>query len=126
MRTSIPSLFRLAAAFLVMTILSSGFAMAAYVCPQLTNTTAQQEMMSGMPCAGMDKEKPVHCAQYQSGAQLALEHLAESPAFVPTTVFSVVPVQWLVAHVVPVPIRANIPLDQGADPPYLRTQRLRI
>ena len=52
--------------------------MAAYVCPQLTDTTAQQEMMSGMPCAGMDKEKPVHCAQYQSGAQLALEHLAET------------------------------------------------
>ncbi len=109
-----------------MTILTSGMAMAAYVCPQLTTTTGQQTMMSGMPCAGMDKEKPVHCAQYQSGAQLALEHLAESPAFVPTTVFSVVPVQWLVANVVPVPVRADIPLDLGADPPYLRTQRLRI
>lgn len=82
--------------------------------------------MSGMPCAGMDKEKPVHCAQYQSGAQLALEHLAEAPAFVAPAVFLVIPVQWQVAHVVPVPVRADIPLDQGVDPPYLRTQRLRI
>lgn len=126
MRQKLPSFFRFIAVFLVMTILTSGMAMAAYVCPQLTTTTGQQTMMGGMPCAGMDKEKPVHCAQYQSGAQLALEHLAESPAFVPTTVFSVVPVQWLVANVVPVPVRADIPLDLGADPPYLRTQRLRI
>lgn len=101
--------------------------MASYVCPQLAPVSHERMvMMDGMPCVGMDKEKPVHCPQYQSGAQLALEHLAETPAFVPATVLAVIPVQWLVAPVVPVPVRADVPLDLGTGPPYLRTQRLRI
>lgn len=124
MRT-LPSFFRFIAIFLILTIVSSGMAMASYACPQLTAVSSER-MMDGMPCAGMDKEKPVHCAQSQSSAQLALEHLAETPVFVPATVFSVIPVQWIVADVVSVPVRADIPPDQGADPPYLRTQRLRI
>lgn len=101
--------------------------MASYVCPQLAPVSNERMvMMDGMPCAAMDKEKPVHCAQYQSGAQLALEQPAQTPAFVPAAVLAVVPVQWLVTHVVPVPVHADIPLDLGTGPPYLRTQRLRI
>lgn len=99
--------------------------MASYVCPEL-NAVSNERMMEGMPCAGMDKEKPVHCAQSHSSAQLALEHLAETPVFVPATVLLIIPVQWIVADVILVPVRADIPPDQGADPPYLRTQRLRI
>jgi len=126
MRT-LPSFFRLIALLLTLTIVSSGMAMASYVCPQLTAVSNERMMMmEGTPCADMDKEKPVHCVQYQSGAQLALEHLAETPAFVPATVLAVIPVQWSVAPVVPVPVRADIPLDLGTGPPYLRTQRLRI
>jgi uncharacterized membrane protein YczE len=124
MRT-LPSFFRFIAIFLMLTIVSSGMAMASYVCPQLS-AVSNERMMVGMPCAGMDKEKPVHCAQSHSSAQLALEHLAETPVFVPATVFTVLPVQPIVADVVPVPVGADIPPDQGADPPYLRTQRLRI
>lgn len=126
MSTSFTSLFRLIAALLVMTVLSSGITMAGYICPQLTNIAGQQQMMSGMPCAGMDKENPVQCAQYQSGAQLALEHMSETPSFVPSTVLVVIPEYWPITHVVPVPIHADISVDQGADPPYLRTLRLRI
>lgn len=126
MRT-LPSFFRLIALFLILTIVSSGMAMASYVCPQLAPVSNEHTMMmDGMPCAGMDKEKPVHCAQYQSGVQLALEQPAQTPAFVPAAVLAVVPVHWLVTHVVPVPVRADIPLDLGTGPPYLRTQRLRI
>jgi hypothetical protein len=125
MRT-LPSFFRFIAFFLILTVVSSGMAMASYICPQVTVISNKQTMMDGMPCADMDKEKPVHCAQYQSGAQLALEHLAETPACVPAPIIAVVPVRWSVAHVVPVPVRADIPLDMGTGPPYLRTQRLRI
>lgn len=125
MRT-LPSFFRFIALFLILTVVNSGMVMASYVCPQVTVVSNEQTMMDGMPCAGMDKEKPVHCAQYQSAAQLALEQPAQTPAFVPAAVLAVVPVQWLVTHVVPVPVHADIPLDLGTGPPYLRTQRLRI
>ena len=102
--------------------------MAAYVCPQLANVSVQEKMLKGMACADMDmdKEKPVHCAQYQSGAQLALEHLAEAPSFAPIAVSFVVPVPWPVAPILLIPFQADVPSDLGADPPYIRTQRLRI
>ena len=126
MRQSFSSFFRLIAAFLVLTVLASGIAMAAYVCPQLTNVSMQEKMVKGMACADMDKEKPVHCTQYQSGAQLALEQLAAAPSFAPITVSFVVPVPWPVAPIILIPFRADVQSDLGADPPYIRTQRLRI
>ena len=66
---------RLIASFLVMTVLTSVIAMAGYVCPALAPAD-EAVVMDGMPCAEMDKDKPVHCAAFQSGAQHALEHLA--------------------------------------------------
>ena len=126
MRHSFSSFFRLIATFLVMTVLTSGIAMAAYVCPQLTNLSVPEKMVKGMACADMDKEKPVHCAQYQSGAQLALEYPAAAASFAPITVSFVVPAPWPIAPVILVPFRADVPLGPGADRPYIRTQRLRI
>jgi hypothetical protein len=126
MRHSFSAFCRLLACFLVMTVLTSGIAMAAYACPQLAKMPAQEMAMGDMPCAEMDKEKPVHCAEYQSGAQLALEHLAATPSLTPITVSFVMPV---LAPVVP-PVLASfwpdVPSELGADPPYLRTHRLRI
>lgn len=99
--------------------------MAAYVCPELAKP-AMPEMMEGMPCAEMDKEKPVHCAEAVSGDQLALEHLAATPTLAPSTISFVIPA---ISPVIP-PSRTSfwseLVLDPGNGPPYLRTQRLRI
>jgi hypothetical protein len=125
MRRSISSLYRLVACFLVMSVLTSGIAMAAYVCPQLA-PAPKMEMAMDAPCLEMDKQKPVHCAEFQSGAQLALEHLAASPALTPIVVTLVRPAPALVIPSVAAHAWNNAPPAVAVDPPYRRTQRLRI
>lgn len=104
--------------------------MAAYVCPQLAPAPVEEMVMEmnkdAVPCAEMDKEKPVHCAEFQSGAQLALEHLAAAPALTPIFASSILPAPAPVIPAVLVPVQGAAPLETGADPPYLRTLRLRI
>ena len=130
MRLSASSFCRLIASFLVMTILTSGMAMAAYVCPQLAPAPIEEMVMEmaadAVPCAEMDQVKPVHCAEFQSGAQLALEHLATTPALTPVFAAFVIPAPLSTLPIVFAPVRGDIPLETGADPPYLRTLRLRI
>ncbi|RJF91633.1 hypothetical protein [Noviherbaspirillum saxi] len=119
------SIFLFVARALLVTIFSSGIAMAAYVCPELVKPP-MTEMMEGMPCADMDKEKPVHCAEFQAGDELALEHLASIPSLTPPTILFAMPA---VTPVVPLFLTAfwsDFPLAPVSDPPYLRTQRLRI
>jgi hypothetical protein len=125
MRRVFSSFGRLIATVLLMTFLTSGIAMAAYVCPELAKP-AMTEMMEGMPCAEMDKEKPVHCAKAVSGDQLALEHLAAAPTLAPPTISFVIPA---ISPVIPpfhTSFWSEVVLDPGNGPPYLRTQRLRI
>lgn len=100
--------------------------MAAYVCPELASAPVQEVAMEGMPCAEMDKEKPVHCAEFQSGAQLALEHLAAAPALAPVFASFIIPAPASAIPVVLAPVQGDVPVETGADPPYLRTLRLRI
>ena len=113
-----------------MTVLTSGMAMAAYMCPQLTPAPVEEMVMeiapNAVPCAEMDKVKPVHCAEFQSGAQLALEHLAATPALTPVFAAFVIPAPAPAVLVVRATVQGDIPLEAGADPPYLRTHRLRI
>lgn len=125
MRRSFSSIFRLVAAFLVMTIMTSGVAMAAYVCPDET-ALVLETVIEDMPCGEMDMEKPVQCAEYQSGVDLALEHLAAAPSLSPLIIYFVIP-----APVPVIPKRlasfiADIGIVDGATPPYLQTLRLRI
>jgi hypothetical protein len=127
MRHSFPSLCRLIACFLVMTVLTYGIALAAYACPQLAPAAPAIEVaMAEMPCAEMDKKEPVLCAEDQAGAQLALEHLATTPALGPLTFTSVMPAPSPVVPPVLAVAQGNTPIESGADPPYLRTLRLRI
>ena len=96
--------------------------MAAYVCP----APVQEMVMGDMPCAGMDIEKPVHCASQQSGTQLAFEHLAAAPSLAPTIVSFIMPAPLPVVPAVLASAWTGASLVLGLDPPYLRTQRLRI
>ncbi|WP_194713058.1 hypothetical protein [Noviherbaspirillum soli] len=126
MRNLFPSLCRLIACFLVMTVLTYGIAMAAYACPQLAPAPVEEMVMEGMPCAEMDKKEPVLCAEEQSGVQLALEHLATTSALGPLTITSVIPAPSPVVPPVLAAAQGNVPLESGTDPPYLQTLRLRI
>ncbi|WP_231949214.1 hypothetical protein [Herminiimonas arsenitoxidans] len=82
--------------------------------------------MDDLPCAGMDVEKPVHCAEQQSGVELALEHLATAPSLTPTIVSFIMPASLPVVAAILASAWTDAPLELGVDPPYLRTQRLRI
>ena len=82
--------------------------------------------MQGMPCAEMDKEKPVQCAVLHSGADLALEHLAAAPALTPVVFASIHPAPPLAGIKPSLVAWSGVVHDAVADPPYLRTLRLRI
>lgn len=125
MRRSFPSLFRHVALFLVITVLSAGMAMASYVCPEVT-TKAMAMQMEGVPCAGMDIEKPVHCAEHSADTEVSLEHHNAPPALAP---FSHAVLVRIVLSQPDTFARTLFPVEVptlGADPPYLRTLRIRI
>jgi hypothetical protein len=127
MRHFFSSCCRLIACFLVMSVLTSEIAMAAYICPPMTQSPAHEmNMRSDAPCIGMDEVKPVHCAEHHAGAQIALEHLAASPSVAPVSIAFVIPVPAPIVPAVLVPSWPDVPLEQGTSPPYLQTQRLRI
>lgn len=117
---------RLILFILVMTIMNSVMAMASYVCPQLSSATISKQMMEGMPCAGMDVEKPVHCAEFTAGAKASLEHLNAVPALAPpsfATLFRVL----LLSPSPPVSLNWSQDVSEPTDdPPYRRTLRIRI
>jgi hypothetical protein len=113
-----------------MTVLTSGIAMASYACPQLAPALVDGMVMEmatpAVPCAEMDKVKPVHCAEFQSGAQLALEHLATLPALTPVFAAFVIPAPVPAVRVGLSAVQGDARHETGADPPYLQTLRLRI
>ncbi|ATD61936.1 hypothetical protein CNX70_18560 [Janthinobacterium svalbardensis] len=126
MLRAFPSLFRLISLFLVMTIMSSGMVMAAYVCPQLTTSPVQARLMAGMPCADMDKESPAQCAEYKSGAKASSDHLSSPPVLAPISVAFITPASALIVPTKVEAVLTDIIALPGTDPPYLQTQRLRI
>lgn len=125
MRRFFPSFCRLIASMLLMTFLTSGIAMAAYICPQLEKAP-KPEMASDVPCSDMDKEQPVQCAEHQAGEKQALEHFASAPSLTPLTFSSVMPAAAPVVPFAPSALWSDFASDPASDPPYLRTQRLRI
>lgn len=125
MHRSFSSIFRILAAFLVMTIITSGIAMAAYVCPD-EKAPVLEMAMEDMPCGEMDIEQPVQCAEYQSGVDLALEHLAAAPSLTPVIISFVMPAPAAIIPKSSAHFIADMGLAVGAAPPYLQTLRLRI
>lgn len=109
-----------------MSVIASGIAMAAYICPEFGPTPVHEIAAEGIPCADMDREKPVHCVESQAGAKPALEHLAAAPLLTSVVASTVMPAP---APAIPLVLGARqgtLPLQPGTDPPYLQTLRLRI
>jgi hypothetical protein len=126
MRRSFSLLFRNIALILVMTTLSAGMAMASYVCPAPASAKMSAQLMDGMPCAGMDTEQPVHCAEMSADTQASLE-LHHSP-------HPVVPFSLGILVLVILPVHGTAAshlwpgdsLEAGPASPYLRTLRIQV
>ena len=109
-----------------MTFMTSGMAMASYVCPEIVGKQAPMQMMDGELCAGMDMERPVHCAEFSGDTTASVDHHNPAPAL------SLLSPAGLVRIVAPVstlavslPWLGDLPAPD-ADPPYLRTLRIRV
>lgn len=124
MRRVFPSLFRVIAILLLVTVTNAALAMAAYVCPDQMVDRAAMQMAEGTPCPEMDREKPVHCAEHKAGTKAAVE-LASSPMLAPLSIGFIIPCSRPHLPAMEAPPAGQI-LQTGADPPYLATLRLRI
>ena len=122
MRHVFPSLYRWLALVLLVTFTNAALAMAAYVCPE---QAMAMRMAAGMPCTGMDADKPVHCGEHRAGAKAAPEHVA-APVLVPAAMAVAIPLLRPPVRTATGTLRDAPPADAGADPPWLRTLRLRI
>lgn len=125
MRTLVAAFGRYIAAFVMLSMLTSGIAMAAYVCPKSPAGMAGTEM--GEQAQAMDEQMPAHCAERHSGDKQALEQSGSPPELALPLVISVQqlpPAAPLYLHAPSVRIAA--PSASSHAPPFLRTLRLRI
>lgn len=125
-------LHRLSAAFIVvLSLLFSQLALAAYVCPSPADASAKEAMAAmvaaGAPCAGMDQAQPALCHQIAADVAQSVEG-GKLPAM---ALRSWVHVLWLSPVLLPV-ITDTLPaaLARQARPPpaplFLATRRLRV
>ena len=125
MRTLVAAFGRYIAAFVMLSMLTSGIAMAAYVCPKSPAGMAGTEM--GEQAQAMDEQMPAHCAERHSGDKQALEQSGSSPVpalpqFVSVQLLSPALPSFRLA----LSARTAVPDSFAHAPPFLRTLRLRI
>lgn len=126
MRRFFASFLKQVTGFLLLAFFASGVAMAAYLCPQ-DSSAPEVELMQGMPCAELDKEKPVQCGKHQAGNDIALEQISVAATIAPFSVSAVQPVIEPSSNSPILPSYwVDAVLEPSIDPPYLRTLRLRI
>ena len=123
MRALVTRCGRAIAAMILLTMLTHGIAMAAYVCPQGLSgvTSAASER------AVIDDDMPAHCAERQTGDKPALEHSGDPPSL---SLPAVVSVAWLPAVSAlprrPMTVTLSATEPRAAAPPLLLTLRLRL
>lgn len=113
----------------VLALLFSQLALAAYVCPAASGRgPAVMEMAPGEPCEGMadDQEQPVLCHQHCDAAPQACDPAKVPAASLPAVVHEVVlPLSFAVAQA-----QGAVAEDTQAQPPpepvFLSTLRLRV
>ena len=113
----------------VLSLLFSQIALAAYACPgqQAVQPSMEEMMAAGMPCDGMDEQQPVLCHQHQAGGVQSVEAVK-----LPT----VAPAAVVLALQAPLVLQALDADGLGAatrpearpppDPVFLSTLRLRV
>ncbi len=125
MRTLVATFGRHIAAFVMLAMLTSGIAMAAYVCPKAPAGLA--DMTMSPHTQGMDEQMPAHCAERHAGDKQALEQSGSPPVPALPQVVSVQlvpPAAASACHALST--RSATPVRSAHAPPFLRTLRLRI
>ena len=111
----------------VMSLLFSQLALAAYACPSVANTDAMAEMMAaGTPCTGMDKAQPSLCHEQGVVKAFSFEHAKVATPSLPAILQALVlPALWP-ADAAGLPLAAQPALRPPPDPVFLSTRRLRV
>lgn len=121
--------FRLTATiFVVLTLLFSQLALAAYLCPGQEDADAMAEMMAqGGPCEGMDQSQPVLCHDHAASTPLTVE-AAKIPAPTLPMIVQVllVPLIQDAAQAAAAPRASATEPRPPPDPLFLSTLRLRV
>lgn len=122
-------LHRLGTAFLVvLSLLFSQLALAAYVCPAQTGAQAMADMMAaGQPCEGMDAQQPALCHQHAADPGKTFE-AAKLPAVSLPAIVQVLelPPVAEVAAALAAPPATESQSRPPPDPLFLSTLRLRV
>lgn len=112
----------------VLSLLFSQIALAAYACPGQEVQTSMEEMMAaGVPCDSMDDQQPVLCHQHHAGGVQSPEAI-KLPTVVPAAVVMLlqVPLVLQAAEVDQVAVSTTPEARPPPDPVFLSTLRLRV
>lgn len=114
--------------FVMLSLLFSQLALANYVCPGQSDTTALAAMMAaGEPCEGMDQAQPTLCHQHFAGAAQSFEAVKVSTVSLPVVVQMLeVPPVVDAAEAVELPMASSAEARPPPDPLFLSTLRLRV
>jgi hypothetical protein len=112
----------------VLSLLFSQIALAAYVCPAMEPAPSMEEMMAaGMPCEGMDDQQPVLCHQHHSGGVQSAEAI-KLPTVAPVAVVMSLQLPFVV-HAAEAVGPRQFTRPEARPPPaplFLSTLRLRV
>lgn len=114
--------------FVVLSLLFSQLALAAYVCPQQADAVAMAAMMeAGTPCEGMDPQQPVLCHQHSADPGKTFE-AAKLPAVSLPAVVQVLELPLLLDADTALALTpaAAAEVRPPPDPLFLATLRLRV
>lgn len=114
--------------FVMLSLLFSQLALAAYVCPGQTDVQAMAEMMAaGAPCEGMDPQQPALCHQHAADPGKTFE-VVKLPAVSLPAVIQVLELPLVLDAEVMVGSFAAAPTEvrPPPDPLFLSTLRLRV
>lgn len=119
---------RLTTFFVLLSLLFSQLALANYVCPGPSDTTAMVAMMvAGKPCEGMDQAQPTLCHQHCAGAAQSFEAVKIPTASLPAVVQVLeIPLVLDAGEAVALPMAATAQARPPPDPLFLATLRLRV
>jgi hypothetical protein len=122
-----PALRLTTACLVVLSLLFSQLALAAYACPQADDPAMAAMRAAGMPCAGMDAEQPALCAEHAAPTAQSFEAVKvpapSAPAIVQVLELPLVPDA---AQAVAIPRTARPETRPPPDPVFLATLRLRV
>lgn len=114
--------------FVVLSLLFSQLALAAYVCPQQADVGAMAAMMeAGQPCEGMDSEQPALCHQHAADPAKTFEAVKLPVVALPAIVQMLeLPLVLEARQSRAVPPTASFEAQPPPDPLFLSTLRLRV